>query len=190
MLAYVFWHRPGGDVQALVYEERLLAFHRSLVRRPPAGFVSSVTLRAPDLPWLGAGGPGYEDWYLLDAWSSVGVLEEAAIGRGHRSPHDAAARLMGEGAGGVMHLREGAARPQDARAAVWVTRPPGNDPPLLADLLADGGDPDRVAVWQRALALGPAPELCLLGEEVPAGAREGRLPAGWRVHEQAREPLA
>jgi hypothetical protein len=189
VIAYVFWHRPAADVQALVYEERLLGFHRSLARRPPAGFESSVTLRAPDLPWLGAGGPGYEDWYLVDAWSALGVLEEAAVGRGHRSPHDAAARLLGEGAAGIMHLREGTARPHGGRAAAWVTRPIGHAPPQLADLLADGCDPERVALWQRALVLGPAPELCLLGDEVPAGAREGRLPPGWRVYAHEREPL-
>ena len=38
MLAYVFWHRPGGDAEPAAYEARLTAFHTALAAHPPAGW--------------------------------------------------------------------------------------------------------------------------------------------------------
>src|SRR5687767_15044541 len=61
VLAYVFWHRPGGD--AGPYEERLAAFHAALATHPPDGFRGSAALRVQEAPWLPGDGPVYEDWY-------------------------------------------------------------------------------------------------------------------------------
>ena len=114
MLAYVFWHRPREGTPAEEYERALETFHRSLDRQPPAGMSALASYRLSALPWQAsdrsAGGdapevpgvgaataglapPAYEDWYLVADYASLGVLNEAAAGRGHRSPHDEVATM-------------------------------------------------------------------------------------------------
>ena len=193
MIAYLSWHRPAADVAAASYEEALKRFHRSLARRPPSGFQGSTAFRVAELPWAGearredAGGAAYEDWYLLDDWGSLGVLEEAAVARGHVSRHDALAGMAALSTGAIYRLSEGQPRLEQARVAVWVTRASGQAVPLLADLLADGACGERASLWRRSLGLGPAPEYCLLAAEEPAGAAPTRLPHGWRARVCARE---
>ncbi len=193
MLAYLFWHRAAAGVHAEDYERALVRFHHSLTENPPAGFGSSATLRAAELPWLDGEGLGYEDWYLVENWTALGVLEAAAVSRGHAGAHESAARAMGAGTGAVYRLLEGTADLQDVHTAVWVTRPPGAEGAQIAELLEDGFDPSHTAVFQRSLVLGPAPELCLLSAERGAGSETGvapaRLPAGWHAQSAAREPL-
>ncbi|MCL2768665.1 MAG: hypothetical protein FWD42_00955 [Solirubrobacterales bacterium] len=196
MLAYLTWHRPAQGVDAASYEGALERLHRSLAARPPSGFRGSALLRTEEPGWLSelpargdAGGPVYEDWYLLDGWSAVGVLEEAAVSRGHVSAHDAVARLAGDSAAGVYRLCEGSPALGDARIAAWVRRAPGHEPPTLAALLGDGMAGESAGLWRRALGLGPAPEHCLVGPEAPVGTSPARLPAGWSVEVLAREVL-
>lgn len=192
MLAYLTWHRPAPGVDRGAYEQALERFHRSLAHSPPSGFEGSLAFRARGLPWLkdgeGEQAPGYEDWYLLEGWSALGVLEEAAIGRGHVSRHEAVASLAAEAVGGVYRLEEGQARLERARLSVWVSPARGHDAPMMADLLGDGMDP-QAGLWRRSLGLGPAPEYCLLAPEAPAGVRAMRLPAGWHSLEGEREAL-
>jgi hypothetical protein len=156
----------------------------------------------PKLPWLApvataaapspehdATGPaGYEDWYLIDDWASVGVLEEAAVSRGHLTAHDAAASQAGTATGAVYRLVEGCPR-IDAERAVWVTRKPGREHPSLGALLGDGMDPERDGLWRRCVGLGPAPEYCLLAAEPPAGIGAERLPDGWIANTLVRETI-
>jgi hypothetical protein len=194
MLAYVFWHRPAERVDAADYEQALQRFHRSLARMPPSGLIASASLRAESLPWLGGDREeGYEDWYLLENWSSVGVLEVGAVSRGHESAHHEAARRSGAGTAAIYRLIEGEARPADCHLAVWVDRPAGHGDPTIADLLDDGVAPEDGSLWQRALVLGPAPEFCLLNTapQLPpdTGVGAERLPAGWRASAARREPL-
>ncbi len=192
MLAYVFWHRPAEGVAAEDYEDAIQHFHRSLSHSPPSGLISSASLRAPELPWLGAG--AYEDWYLVESWNALGVLEVAAVSRGHETAHQEAARRAGAGTAAVYRLLEGEPHPDRARLAVWVSRPGGQSNPTMADLLEDGLEPGAGSLWQRTLVLGPAPEFCLLHDagELPAGSglAASRLPAGWTASAGAREPLA
>lgn len=191
MLAYVFWHRAAAHAED--YERALTRFHHSLSANPPAGFCRSLTFRASELPWLGGDGLGYEDWYLVENWTALGVLEAAAVSRGHEGAHDAAARAMGRGTGAVYRLLEGTANLEEVHTAVWVTRPAEAGGPQIAELLEDGFDPAVTALFQRSLVLGPAPELCLLNAERDAASETGvaatRLPAGWRAASAAREPL-
>jgi hypothetical protein len=195
MLAYVFWHRPAAGVAAADYEQALVRFQRSLAHQPPCGLLGSASLRAGSLPWLGSGdGAGYEDWYLIESWSALGVLETAAVSRGHRTAHEQAARRAGNGTGAVYRRIEGEAQPSAARLAVWVRRPGGQKDPTMAELLEDGVEPAQGALWQRCLVLGPAPEFCLLHTqaELPAdtGVAPSRLPAGWQAVLDTREALA
>jgi hypothetical protein len=211
VLAYISWHRPAAGVEQSAYEQSLQHFHRSLAHRPPSGFRGSVSFRARELPWLthGPGGcpgsatedsvggeasreersAGYEDWYLLDGWSAVGVLEETAIARGHLTAHDAVAKLAGPATSAIYRLVEGHADLLGARVAVWVARKPGHESPTLADLLGDGMDSTSGGLWRRCIGLGPAPEFCLLANESPAGVATSRLPAGWSAATFQREAI-
>jgi hypothetical protein len=195
VLAFITWHRPAPGVDAAAYEHAVERFHRSLAHRPPSGFRSSAALRAAELPWLagpaGAGvpGAGYEDWYLVDSWSALGVLEEAAVARGHLTSHEAVAAKSGVTSGGVYRLGEGHASLGRARLGVWVAAARGHTPPTMAGLLGDGMDPETAGLWRRCLGLGPAPEYCLLAAEAPAGVAPARLPAGWQASASAREVL-
>jgi hypothetical protein len=195
MLAYLSWHRAAAGVEQSAYEQTLERFHRSLAHRPPSGFRGSAALRLQELPWLepapGAepGAPGYEDWYLLDDWAAVGVLEEAAVARGHETAHHAIAARAGAATGSIYRLVEGSAHPAGAAVAVWVARKAGHDSPSLGALLGDGMDPRRDGLWRRCLGLGPAPEHCLLGAEAPAGVAASRLPSGWIAQEIGREAI-
>jgi hypothetical protein len=195
MLAYLSWHRPAAGVQEGSYEQALVRFHRSLAHRPPSGFRGSAAMRLSELPWLApvegaqSDAPGYEDWYLVDDWAALGVLEEAAVARGHETAHHAIAARAGAATGSVYRLVEGSARPGAAQAAVWVAREAGHDAPSLGALLGDGMDPQRDGLWRRCLGLGPAPEYCLLVDEAPAGVSVSRLPSGWIAHSVGREAV-
>ena len=128
MLAYVTWHRAAAGVEPAAYERALERFHRSLARVPPSGFGGSRSFRITTDSWLegsvGAGIAGYEDWYLVDSWSALGVLEEAAMAHGHRTRHDALARLSGALSAGVYRLSEGHPRLEAARVGVKWGRSP------------------------------------------------------------------
>jgi hypothetical protein len=118
VLAYLSWHRPAATVEIDAYEQALEQFHRSLAHRPPCGFRGSAALRAPQLPWLAAAADagaepgrahsvqagGYEDWYLLDDWAAVGVLEEAAVARGHHGAHERIASRAGPATSSIYRL--------------------------------------------------------------------------------------
>ncbi|HYM56026.1 MAG TPA: hypothetical protein VES97_11725 [Solirubrobacteraceae bacterium] len=193
MIAYLFWHRPREGVAVEDYEQSQVAFHRSLAHVPPAGFLGSACYRAAELPWLG-GAAGCEDWYFVEDFAALGVLNEAAVGRGHRTAHEQAARRFGAGAGGLYGLIEG--RPtahlrsvEEATVTVWIARPPGSQRRALGELLGDGMDPERASLWRRQLVLGPAPEFCLLAPEPPSGVGPTRLPAGWTATTFEREVL-
>lgn len=189
MLAYVFWHRPRDPGATEPYEHALEAFHRSLARTPPVGLRASAAFRVAELPWLAQPAVGepvasYEDWYLVEDYTALGVLNEAAVAHGHASAHDEIAQRFAAGAGGLYALIEGhadAASLGRASKAVWIARPLGVGARRrgLGELLGDGIDPAHASLWRRQLVFGPAPEFCLLASEVPAGAAPARLPDGW-----------
>jgi len=190
MLAYVFWHRPKPEADIEGYEAALSAFHRSLEHGRPAGLEQSASFRVGELPWLPGEGGGYEDWYLLEGFASLGVLNEAAVGRGHRTAHDHAAAKTASGTAGLYALQDGdIAAWEGGGVAVWVGREPGSAAPALAEMLTDGVAPDPACLWRRQMSLGAAPEFCLHAPHVPAGVAERRLPAGWNAKAIEREAL-
>jgi hypothetical protein len=194
VLAYVFWHRPLDGSAIAEYEQAQLAFHRSLARTPPAGFAGSACYRVAELPWLHGLAGGYEDWYFVEDYTALGVLNEAAVGHGHRTPHDALARRFGSGAGGLYGLIEGRLLPDlssigEAALAVWVARKPGLERRSLGELLGDRMDPRHASLWRRQFVFGPAPEFCLLAREPPAGVATTRLPEGWTAISTTHERL-
>jgi hypothetical protein len=134
--------------------------------------------------------PGYEDWYLVEDWTALGILRQTAVSAGHRTVHDDAARRAGPNAGAVYLLDEGKPILAGVVLAVWVTpsrHRPQTEPVAL--LLADGLRPEQGGLWRRELSLGPAPEYCLLAGESPPGLNAGRLPEGWSAQASPREPV-
>jgi hypothetical protein len=220
MLAYLLWHRPADGIELGAYEHACERFHHSLRHSPPAGLRGSAVFRLAEHPWLAPAPPAgeshpadptdtprfpdpvdaeqgagaYEDWYLLDDFAALGVLNEAAVAHGHRSAHDDVARRFGAGAGGLYRLLEGHADLLGAPLAVWVSRPPGAARRALGELLGDGMEPQHASLWRRQLVLGPAPEYCLLTRQAisarsPTGVAPTRLPEGWRATVCEREML-
>jgi hypothetical protein len=216
VLAYVFWHRPRDTGAIDAYERAQLSFHRSLAHSRPVGLCSSAVFRLAEIPWLdtvpsprqaGEDGlttraardasGGYEDWYLLEDFAALGVLNEAAVGHGHRSSHDELARRYGDGTGSLYQLIEGDHRSDllaAAAVAAWVARPSGSPKRMLGELLGDGVDRGHASLWRRQLVLGPAPEFCLLAEDRSrigdaSGISPGRLPQGWSATVLDRTPL-
>ncbi|HEY1284563.1 MAG TPA: hypothetical protein VGF04_00605 [Solirubrobacterales bacterium] len=145
MLAYVFWHRPHAAVARDDYEEAQRGFHGSLP-------IESACFRVDALPF-GDRAAGYEDWYLVEDWRSLGELSAAAVGGRPGEKHDRAAALAGAGWGGLYAGVRG--EPAIPAGAEWRSKPPGEPAePFVASL--PGG-----AIWRRQLVLGPAPEFCL-----------------------------
>jgi hypothetical protein len=197
VLAYLFWHRPSETVAAEAYEQTQLAFHRSLAHSRPIGMCASALFRVADIPWLVPASqpsgptPGYEHWYLIEDYTALGVLNEAAVGHGHRTLHDEAARHYAGGAGGLYGLLEGERSGvlSSAAKAVWVGCPAGSDRVPSGELLGDGIDPRDASLWRRQLVLGPAPEFCLLAGEGAPGVGASRLPSDWTTVTLEREVL-
>ncbi len=110
MLAYVFWHRPAAAADASAYEDAQRTFHAALD-------VPSSSFRIDRLPF--AEEDGYEDWYLVDDWATLGKLNESAVDNVRRNlstlwrltpPYtDGKSPELGTGAGD-RHVYAGAAK--------------------------------------------------------------------------------
>lgn len=135
LLAYVFWHWKQAEMTAKAYEDRQRAFHAALAAAPPSGFLGSFSVGVSHAPWAAGGGNAYEDWYLVQDFGALGLLNEAAVSAGRAAPHDAAAAVAAGGAGGLYRLRRGAAlrRPQYAQ---WFGKPESMPYSELFDQLA------------------------------------------------------
>src|SRR5262245_63913490 len=168
MLAYVFWHWRRDDVAAAVYEHTQRQFHAALAAAPPSGFSHSHSAALHGAPWAAAGGPAYEDWYVIHESASLDSLNEAAITASRKVPHDAAAALAAGGTAGLYVLRLGSAI-RAPTEATWFTKPSGMSyaelDATLRDVVAAGA-----CVWMRYMVLGPTTEFVLHGSglELPA----------------------
>jgi hypothetical protein len=152
VLAYVFFHRAGPDVETLAYEMALRRFHATLAEEPPPGFLSSSTYRM---------GEGYADWYLVVSSAALDSLNEAAVKGKRSSPHDAVAHMSIDGAGKLLMLSSG--RPAtESGFEIRFSKPSGMAYPELYEQLTPWTDRAEVSLWRRMMVLGPAPEFCLL----------------------------
>jgi hypothetical protein len=148
MLAYLFWHRLREGADRARYEEAQRGFHSKLE-------AESACFRVAEMPFDPE--PGYEDWYLVDDWSGLGRLNEAAVDAVRRPAHDRAAADTGAGWGGVYSLVRGPA--EIPAQADWHAKPPAGNLP-------------ETTIWRRELVLGPAPEFCV---GVSGGAERERI---------------
>ena len=177
VLAYLFWHAPVAELATAEYEARLDAFHAALRADAPAGLGPTATVGLDAVPWLG-GGPGYEDWYLVEDFTALGTLNAAAVGGGARAPHDAAAAAARVGVGAVMGHVAGSLLPPRIGWAAWLGKPAGMGYDAFHGELAAafGGE---ASAWRRQMVLGPTTEYCVLAE----AARELPWPPehGWAL---------
>lgn len=132
------------------------------------GLVASGSARVQDLPWMP--GDGYEDWYAVEDFSALGLLNDAAIDTAHADAHDLVAYAAGFGAGGLYALERGEWM-SPGGYCVWLTKPGGVAYADFHSQLAVETAGEAVTVWRRQLVLGPAPEFRL------TAARELSLPA-------------
>lgn len=198
MIAYLFWHRPGGGTVPASYEALLGAFHQSLAADPPEGCLGSTCHRVTPLPWLASGRPpagrarreggsGYEDRYFLEDASGLDPLDRAAVTGAREEAHAAVAELADTGVGGLYRLRrEGYAEEGRPADGLWLSKPRGR--PYAAFLEAlERLVPPEAQIWQRQMVLGPAPEFGLVGP--PDAFRPGRFNSDWNPVLVRREPV-
>lgn len=167
MLAYVFWHYPQPATPIDGYENSMTALHTTLREGAIPGFARSATYRVNGVPWANAGSDAYEDWYLVDDWTAIGDLNEAAVAGARKAPHDRVVAGYASGAGAIYSLRAGGGALEPVRAATWLGKPHGMAYPefdaLMAPLVAAGA-----SLWRRQLVLGPGPQFCLTAAEAAA----------------------
>ena len=166
MLAYVFWHWKRTEIASKDYEDRQRGFHSALAAAPSSGFIDSFSVGVSNAPWA-ASIEAYEDWYVVQDFGALGLLNEAAVSGSRLHPHDVAAAVAAGGTAGVYGLKRGTVlrRPQYAH---WFAKPGGMPYRELFDQLAPVVDRVQGALWMRQMTLGPAREFCLhTGEPVP-----------------------
>lgn len=157
MLAYVFWHWRSDAVESEACERLTRDFHASLSRQRPEGFRRSVSFAIPGAGWIPDGRPAHEDWYLLEGSAALDPLDCAAVAPPLQTPHDAVARAVAGGAGGLYRLRLGKALGERARFASCFRKPDGMAYRRLYDLLEPLAAA-AAALWGRQMVLSPAPE--------------------------------
>lgn len=172
MLAYVFWHWPQSDVDRGAYEDHLCAFQQTLAANKSSGFQQSVVFRIRGASWLNTSDEAYEEWYLLDDSAAMDPLNEAAVSGACEEPHNRVAREAADGTGGLYRLREGVETLDQAKFAIWLSKPAGvSYKTFYADLQSLTSQPG-VALWGRQMTLGPTTEFCIHSQtsiELPPG---------------------
>lgn len=163
MLAYVFWHWPEPSVSRDAYEAALVRFHRALAEARLPGVRDSVACRVEGAPWLPDGGAGYEDWYRVEGFADLEMLNEGAVTARSREPHDAVARLAAGGTAGLYRLAGGDPGSPASPHATWLAKPAGTSYAAFFATLAGWTAEPGWSLWQRQMTLGPTPEFCLLG---------------------------
>jgi hypothetical protein len=173
MLAYIFWHRPHGHVDAATYEEAVLRFQSDLSAQSPPGLIAATSFRIDAAPWL-ADRPGYEDWYLMEGSWAMDPLNAFAVAGRTRSTHDAAAAQAEDGHGGLYTHEAGELAWNAQSTLCWFNRPRGIH--WQSALEPVRAARPQAVIWRRQMVLAPAPEFAV---ELPDdGAIEA--PAGWQ----------
>ena len=161
MLAYVFWHWPQPEVKRPDYEKALVDFFNALRTVRPHGFLDCFGYRLDSFPWKAPVSDGYEDWYLIKDFYSLGILNEAAVSGAMTAPHRSIASRAAGGSGGLYKLNS-ADHIEQVRFSTWFPKATGMSYHDLNSIL---NTLDRSNQWQRQMTLGPAPEFCVQSNE-------------------------
>src|SRR3954466_13738357 len=129
MLAYLFWHERRPEVEADRYVALLDDFHRALAAAPPPGFRGSWSVRLAAAPWDAGPGEPIEDWYLVDDWTALGTLNDAAVRAPRQAPHARGAAARRRRAGDQRRGRRLRAPARRARRPARVGRLAGEARP-------------------------------------------------------------
>jgi hypothetical protein len=173
LLAYVFFHRAGPDVEPAAYEAALRQFHASLAAGPPPGFEGSTSYRIGD---------GYADWYLVESSAALDPLNEAAVNAARLASHDLVAQMSADGTGKLLALVSG--RPKTAPGVeTRLSKPKGMSYADFYQRLEPWTSRDEISLWRRMMVLGPPPEFCLIAPS------DVQLPAAMTPETLQREPI-
>jgi hypothetical protein len=164
ILGYLFWHRPRPGTSRRRYEKKLATFQESLKAHPPDGLIDALSFRLKVRPWSKRRSSGYEDWYLVRDFGSLGVLNDAAIASQSKTQHDDVARDAASGAGGVYKLLSGDLSLREALFETWMSKPLRTPYEGFLDHVSRLAADRRTALWRRQMVLSPAPEFCLHSE--------------------------
>jgi hypothetical protein len=166
MLAYVFWHWPLPSADH--YRQRLVEFHNRLGTFPPERFLGSTSAQISDAPWMPGVAQAFEDWYFVEDFAALGLLNDAAASGPRQAHHDEAARLANGGSGGLYALCSGEVLGTPPPASLWFGKPSGFSYLQFHAALDEALSSVPHALWQRQLVFGPAAEYCLHTTADPA----------------------
>ncbi len=160
-IAYVFWHWPRPGTPLPLFEAELASFHGALNAARPRGFIEALSFRTSGLPWAAGQAVVYEDWYLVEDFTGLGVLNDAAVSGDVRAAHDAVAGDFMKGSGGVFKSVSGDLDLRQARFATWVEKRVGPSYRSYYEEVAKVVGMSRTDLWRRQMVLGPSPQFCV-----------------------------
>jgi hypothetical protein len=160
MLAYVFWHWPLPIIVERDYTDRLVAFHQSLRDHAFPGFHSSHVFQIERASWGPPNQSLYEDWYMVENFAALEMLNQMAVAAINKAPHDQAALYAASGTAGLYQLSTGDTDPTHAQVACWFGKPTGMSYAAFFSLMRPLVIEYSGALWQRQMTLGPTPEFC------------------------------